>query len=133
MDFSWILAIIKVTLVYSKNRRILHEFGWSIAKIRRSIVKLFVRAEVHILYTTTLLYSHCHFVCSFSFSKLSTSTWGLLSFLYTLHPPPLSPLPLQLPLYPATSIPASRLPYPRIPRLSTPSYHTLLHLSVIAF
>ena len=54
VDSSWILAIIKVTLLYNKNRRILREFGLSMAKIRRSIVKLFVRVQSvrlpHMLY-----------------------------------------------------------------------------------
>ena len=40
--FSWILAIIKVMQLYNKNRRILREFGWNMAKIRPRVFKPFV-------------------------------------------------------------------------------------------
>ena len=40
---SWIMAIINVLLLYSRNIKIQRYYCRSIAKIRRGIVKLFVR------------------------------------------------------------------------------------------
>ena len=73
----------KSNAIVQQNRRIQREFGWSMAKIRRSIVKLFVRecfidtencnqknvscifAPVNIFaYKTALLVNHiCYFSC----------------------------------------------------------------------